>query len=682
MCDNVLGTIMGAAGKTKDNLRSRRDLEAMGIRKQYHVKEREDDLEEACSRIIITLCDLEKIFPPSFFDVMEHLPIHLAEEALIAGAVQFRWMYPIERYLLKLKQYVRQMAHPEASIANRYLMEECMNFCSQYLKDMGYKSNKALRRKNDEDNSKKGKTFLLSNVTRTQIHRWVLFHTDAVTPYLKEHMSIIKNQYPNAIDVDVARIHFDEFADWFKAHVSCLQNMGDVSLLEEIVALSNPPSPSAARLKSYTSKGHFFRVKSVDNKRTRQNSGVSLQGDTLPYYGRLTDIIKISYSIDIKLLYQNDRVRDEPFILASQAHQVWYIPDPSREGWLNVSKVESKDFSHVQFDTSDEMESMVTMFGKKMKVGRPRHMSEFLSPSGSASSHNGSSSSQSSYTSLRPPLILPTPLPSPPQPTSPSTLPLPAPGHSRVDIGEKVNIIFDSKFQPVGERATQLKSQLGKIVRDGRRIPLTIMDWKSVDDKVKEGIWNEVKTNLVDVPEGYKLECLKSCNYLWKDHKSKTKSNYFVPNKSNPELSSMVPSNIIADQWTVLVAYWNTEDAKAIATRNSINRETRGPSHNTGRKNFAQLRYEMEQSGEESNKFSVWKKACKESNPEVAQVINEYNMKLLLVRPVEDQKLTGVKDSVFHDVIGEDRWSWLLSYLWLYCASQFGISTRTIGNCW
>ncbi|KAL0412265.1 UNVERIFIED_CONTAM: hypothetical protein Slati_3816200 [Sesamum latifolium] len=27
---------------------------------------------------------------------MEHLPIHLAEEVLIAGAVQYRWMYPIE----------------------------------------------------------------------------------------------------------------------------------------------------------------------------------------------------------------------------------------------------------------------------------------------------------------------------------------------------------------------------------------------------------------------------------------------------------------------------------------------------------------------------------------------------------------------------------------------------------
>ncbi|KAL0439963.1 UNVERIFIED_CONTAM: hypothetical protein Slati_2479300 [Sesamum latifolium] len=44
-----------------------------------------------------TLCDLEKIFPPSFFDIMIHLPIHLAYEARIAGPVQYRWMYPIER---------------------------------------------------------------------------------------------------------------------------------------------------------------------------------------------------------------------------------------------------------------------------------------------------------------------------------------------------------------------------------------------------------------------------------------------------------------------------------------------------------------------------------------------------------------------------------------------------------
>ena len=52
--------------------------------------------------VVITLCHLEKIFPPSFFDIMEHLTINLAEEAMIAGPIQFRWMYTIERYIVSI----------------------------------------------------------------------------------------------------------------------------------------------------------------------------------------------------------------------------------------------------------------------------------------------------------------------------------------------------------------------------------------------------------------------------------------------------------------------------------------------------------------------------------------------------------------------------------------------------
>ena len=49
--------------------------------------------------IAITLCKMEKIFPPAFFDIMIHLAVHLPREAHICGPVQYRWMYPIERLL-------------------------------------------------------------------------------------------------------------------------------------------------------------------------------------------------------------------------------------------------------------------------------------------------------------------------------------------------------------------------------------------------------------------------------------------------------------------------------------------------------------------------------------------------------------------------------------------------------
>ena len=48
--------------------------------------------------VVVNLCKPERIFPPSFFDIMMHLPVHLASEAKIAGPLQYRWMYPIERY--------------------------------------------------------------------------------------------------------------------------------------------------------------------------------------------------------------------------------------------------------------------------------------------------------------------------------------------------------------------------------------------------------------------------------------------------------------------------------------------------------------------------------------------------------------------------------------------------------
>ena len=40
---------------------------------------------------------LEDYFPPSFFDIMIHLVIHLPREVRLCGPVQFRWMYHFER---------------------------------------------------------------------------------------------------------------------------------------------------------------------------------------------------------------------------------------------------------------------------------------------------------------------------------------------------------------------------------------------------------------------------------------------------------------------------------------------------------------------------------------------------------------------------------------------------------
>ncbi|GLT29668.1 hypothetical protein SLA2020_045190 [Shorea laevis] len=72
---------------------------------------KESDLSELKSQSAMILCEMEKIFPPSFFTVMVHLIMHLAEEVKLGGPVAYRWMYPIERFLLTLKNYFEIERH-------------------------------------------------------------------------------------------------------------------------------------------------------------------------------------------------------------------------------------------------------------------------------------------------------------------------------------------------------------------------------------------------------------------------------------------------------------------------------------------------------------------------------------------------------------------------------------------
>jgi len=67
---------------------------------------------------------------------MVHLAIHLPDEALLRGHVQYGWMYPIERQMDTLKGYARNRARPEGSIVEAYIANEALTFCSRYMDDV------------------------------------------------------------------------------------------------------------------------------------------------------------------------------------------------------------------------------------------------------------------------------------------------------------------------------------------------------------------------------------------------------------------------------------------------------------------------------------------------------------------------------------------------------------------
>ena len=63
----------------------------------------EEVLKQMHRNIAITLHKLETIFPPSFFYVIGHLPMYLAEETQLGGPVQY---LPMDVSILKVTQIV------------------------------------------------------------------------------------------------------------------------------------------------------------------------------------------------------------------------------------------------------------------------------------------------------------------------------------------------------------------------------------------------------------------------------------------------------------------------------------------------------------------------------------------------------------------------------------------------
>lgn len=92
------------------------------------------DKDDIMRDVVMATCLIEKEFPPTFLNIMTHLPVHLVEQLFQCGPVHCRWMYPIERYMKTLKDYVRTLAHPEGSIAEGYRMEETLGFCTEYMR--------------------------------------------------------------------------------------------------------------------------------------------------------------------------------------------------------------------------------------------------------------------------------------------------------------------------------------------------------------------------------------------------------------------------------------------------------------------------------------------------------------------------------------------------------------------
>ncbi|KAJ0569814.1 hypothetical protein HanHA300_Chr05g0170861 [Helianthus annuus] len=377
-----------------------------------------NDLVQMENEIGKILCDLERIFPPSFFDVMVHLSVHLASEAKLGGTVHYRWMYPIERYLSTLKSYLKNRSKPEGSIAEGYLAEECLSFCSLYISsDVETIHNKTSRNYDDggfEDIlpifSMSGRPIgatvveILDLDILAKAHSYVLFNCSEVDEFRIEHLTNVRHENRKLREREIQRLHSETFESWFQDHVEELHTRGDHRITEDLRNLASGPAEFVKKYKGFIINGFRFHTKDLEQNRKTQNSGVMLEAMTnsfssakdnnpvmgdVTYYGVLNDIIELEYAVDRKVVlfhcdwisngsrkkqdengftllnFEGLNPHNDPFILACQAQQVFYVADRVDKGWKVVIKTTPRDSydmneqtclenveTHLQSDTS------------------------------------------------------------------------------------------------------------------------------------------------------------------------------------------------------------------------------------------------------------------------------------------------------------------------------------------
>jgi len=197
----------------------------------------------------------------------------------------------------------------------------------------------------------------------------VLNNSNEVLPYILHHEGLVKESNPKMSKNWALKKHNKTFLDWFKDTIFVDDNAS-----KTLRKLAYGPKRNVITWQGYDINKYSFYTKAQDEKNTMQNSGVTLRTESqhfgsvhddnshvafIPYFGFIEEIWELNYVkftvcvfkckwvdcntsvrtedvgftlVDLKkLAYQND-----PFIMAEQAKQVFYVQDPCDEGWSVV----------------------------------------------------------------------------------------------------------------------------------------------------------------------------------------------------------------------------------------------------------------------------------------------------------------------------------------------------------
>ncbi|XP_073310221.1 uncharacterized protein [Primulina huaijiensis] len=339
---------------------------------------------------------IRKDFPPSFFDSMEHLCVHLPFEARIAGPVQFRWMYPFERFLRKLKNTVRNKARVEGSICNAYLVKEASIFCQYYFNETSTARGQK-RRQHQATYEDTGSTEMLS-IFRSrgrkigagrsrwltadeyqELATYILLNCEEITPFVRMYEDYLHRENPHLNDANIDSLLHTNLFGWFKNYAE-LQSAESMSPMIKQVAAG--PFQKVNTYRGYNVNGFNFHTVNDTTYKATNNSGIQVsgqykRGECTEYYGQVQEVIEVEYSglplkqailfkcswFDINprsgtRVHSKYKIVDvncnrslgswEPFVFATQASQVVYLRYPTTRRavseWMYVSSLRQRAY--------------------------------------------------------------------------------------------------------------------------------------------------------------------------------------------------------------------------------------------------------------------------------------------------------------------------------------------------
>ncbi|GKB09160.1 hypothetical protein Tco_0837472, partial [Tanacetum coccineum] len=187
-----------------------------------------------------------------------------------------------------------------------------------------------------------------------QAHRYVLLNHRKIQPFRDEQQALKGRPLDSKI---IEKLFVEEFPQWLHNRVSFLEkNKFD----EEVLSLAIGPKVIAKQFNGFITNGYRFLTKKREELKKTQNSGVICDWvDIRPSRGLKKDkygFPLVNYSRP--LVHTGEKLSDDPFIISSQAKQVFYIDDIRDVGWSHVILTKLKDIYDMGSDENkDEFDS-------------------------------------------------------------------------------------------------------------------------------------------------------------------------------------------------------------------------------------------------------------------------------------------------------------------------------------